>query len=498
VIRRASVADAAVVVGSLVGIALRVWILQSRSGALDGDEAVWGLMARHFQHGHLTTFFWGQSYGGTEETLLTVPVLWLFGSSATAIRVVPMVLWAIAAVLVWRVGRRTIGDPRARIAATLFWTGSAFFVWKSTRAHGFYGSGLVLALTAVLLALRLRERDSRIEYALLGLVVGLGWWATPQTAILVLPAVLWLVAGRPAALRGAVVALPMFVLGSLPWWVFNLRHGFASLQPSADATSKPAHLHNLFSATLPTALGLRSPWSLAWFPATLVGAGLYAVLFAAFVYVLVQRPRGSGVWLLTVLIFPVLYTVSSYTWLNNEPRYLTLVFPALALLVALGATTPLRSVAIVAASIALAAAGLARIDNRNLAAPQADGVTVPSDFRPLLAQLSADRIDHVYANYWLAFPIAFESRERVVDATVADLSAQRYRVAGGRVLPIPGTSAGSEGRFPEYNRLVAASPRVAHVFVAGAQGEGRVRALFLSNRYRLQRAGGFDVYVPPV
>ena len=292
--RRAPLVDAVVLGGIAAGLALRLWVLRSTAGALDADEAVWGLMARHFEHGHVTTFFWGQSYGGTEETLLTVPVLWLFGSSATAIRVVPMALWAVASILVWRIGARTIGEARGRVAAVLFWTGSAYFVWKSTRAHGFYGSGLALGLAVMLLTLRLRDRDSRLDYIALGAAAGLGWWATPQTAILVLPALVWLVAHRRGALRGAALAVPAFIVTSLPWWVFNIRHDWASLRPSADATTKLAHLHNLFSATLPTALGVRVPWSLAWLPDQAFGAGLYAVLLAAFAYLLIRRPAGTG------------------------------------------------------------------------------------------------------------------------------------------------------------------------------------------------------------
>ena len=210
------------------------------------------------------------------------------------LRVVPIVLWALAALLMWRIGRRLLGETRGLVAATLFWTWSPYFIWKSTRAHGFYGSGLVLGLGAVLLAVRLADRASRLDFALLGLALGLGWWATPQTAILGLPAVLWLIWRRPAALRGIVLAAPAFVLGSLPWWVFNIRHDWISLRPSVDATSKFAHLHNLFSATLPTALGLRLPSSLAWQPTVAVAAPVYGLVLAGFVYLLWRRPLGSA------------------------------------------------------------------------------------------------------------------------------------------------------------------------------------------------------------
>src|SRR5438034_11238272 len=79
------------------------------------------LMARHALHGQFTTFLWGTAYGGSQEALLAAPIFAIFGSSVAALRVVPLVLDLIAVVLVWRVGRRTIGERPAVIAAALYW-----------------------------------------------------------------------------------------------------------------------------------------------------------------------------------------------------------------------------------------------------------------------------------------------------------------------------------------------------------------------------------------
>ena len=482
---------------AVAGVLLRWWFLESSQGALDSDEAVWGLMARHLQHGEFPTFFWAQSYGGTIEVILTVPVFWVFGSSTAALRVVPMVLWAVAAVLVWLVGRRILGEWRARVAAVLFWTWSPYFVWKSTRAHGFYGAGLVLGLTAVLLAQRLRERSSRLEAAALGLVVGLGWWETPQTAILTAPAVVWLVLGRREILRFAPPALATFALGSLPWWVYNVRHDWASLRPSVDATSRPEHLHNLLSATLPTALGLRLPVELSWFPDTPLGVAAYGALLLGFVYLLVGRPRGLGLVLLTALVFPLFYAASTFTWLNTEPRYLAFAYPVLALLVAYAARPGAAAVAIVVAAVALSVGGAAAMVHRNLMAQHVDGVAVPAHFGPLIETLEQRGVNRVYASYWLAHRITFESRERIVAATVAELSGQRYRVTAGRVVPVPGKTNRSEGRYPRFNRLVARSRDAAHVFLAGAPLDTGLRRLFAREHYRLVAVQAFRVYLPP-
>ena len=140
------------------GIALRVWTYRSAIGIPDSDEAVVGLMVRHMIHGEFTTFFWGQSYGGSQEALLTVPGFLVFGSGWLALRIVPIVLSAVAALLVWRVGRRTIGEPAASVAAAVFWIWPPFVIYKLTHQWDFYASDVVYCALFLLLALRVVER----------------------------------------------------------------------------------------------------------------------------------------------------------------------------------------------------------------------------------------------------------------------------------------------------------------------------------------------------
>jgi MFS family permease len=471
------------------GVALRVFFLASSLGSLDSDEAVWGLMAQHTLHGHLAVFYWGQHYGGTQETFLTALGFAVFGSSTLALKIVPTVLWAVAAVLVWRVGLRTLGGRAAAFAAGLFWVWPTFSVFKSTRAHGFYGVGLVLGLATLLLALRLRERDSRVDYALLGLVLGLGWWATPQFAILALPALLWLVWRRPRALRYAWLVALTSVIGALPWLVDNLQHGWASLHFVRDETSNVGHLHNLAVATLPTGLGFRLPYSLAWLPDVWVGGVAYVALLAGFGWLLVCRRDRLEPLLLAGLIFPLLYVSSPYTWLNTEPRYLTLMMPVFALLLAAAATSPARAAAVFAVALAFSVAGAIEMQRHNLAAAHADGGVVPVSVQPVLRILRAHHVDRVYASYWVAYRITFESKERIISAKTGQ---DHYEVRHGELVPIDA----EQGRYPAYNRIVQRSRGAADVFVDGGSVEPRLREDFLALGYRRIVTGGWIVYLP--
>ena len=477
------------------GIALRIWIFDSRSGALDSDEAVFGLMAKHIvEHGITPVFFWGQAYGGTQETFVSAALFWIFGVGTIALRFSPLLFWAAAAVLLWRIGIRVLDRNRALLAAGLFWTTSAYFVWKSTRAHGFYGSGTAFGLWAILAVLRIidAEKPSRLDYASLGLAVGLGWWATPQIAILAAPAVLWLLWVQ-RSLRGAEIAVPAFFVGSAPWWIYNATHHWASFVYPADEQSKLGHLHNLASAVLPMALGLRIPSTVTWYPVAAVGLVLYLLAIGYLIWLVIRRPHGLEIFLLALLLFPVFYTFSPYAWLASEPRYMTLLSPVLALLFVYPLRTAARAATLFAVAIALAFGSFARIDDQNVLAFHSDDIIVPADFGPVIAELERLNIHHLYADYWLAYRIDFESKERIIAAT----GPPHYRLVNGRVRPIPSLDPGSVGRYRPYRTAVDASRDAALVFAHGSQLEAKTRPLLRRAGYRHVLVHGIDIWAAP-
>ncbi len=464
----------ALAAGALLGgIALRVWVLSSSLGALESDEAITGLMARRALHGDLTLVYWLSNYGGTQESLLTAGVFAVTGSSTLVLKLVPLALFAVATALVWRVGRRTVGEPAARAAALLYWIWPAYLVWWTVKARAYYAFGTVCGLAVLLLALRLRERDSRLDAAGLGLALGLGWWATPEVLIYALPAVAWLAWRRPAALRLAWIAAPAAVLGALPWLAWNARNGWLSLHLGAvagEGSTYGGRLVDLFRIVLPTWLGLRVPFSLHWLLGPVVGSALLALALAGFVLLVLRRSSGLEPLLLVAGAFPFLYAASSFAYYVDEPRYLVLFGPGPALLLGRMLARPPVAAAGLVAALALSVVGLARMQRDGLYEPRAPDVRVPADISPLLTTLERERIDRVLANYWLAYRISFESRERILATSTGFV---RDQVA---------------------DRIVRSSPSPARVFLAGSVAERRARAGLRG--YRRIASGSFVVYAP--
>lgn len=468
------------------GVAARVFLLRSGLGALSSDEAVVGLMAEHVLRGEHPTFYWGQSYGGTLEVYLVAGVFKVFGASTLALKLVPIALWAVASILVWRIAGRFVDGSRARLAGALFWAIPVYSVWKSEHEDGFYGVSIVCSALILLIALRLAARSSVVEFALLGFVIGLGWWSNPLILIVAVPSMMWLFL-RHGLSRRALALAPGLALGAMPWLFANVGRGWPSLHPRTDNSPWFDRLHALVSATLPSALGLRVPYSLLWLPGIAIGAVLYAAVLVAFGRLVLRRRRELGLLLLACVTLPPIY-VAAQSSLHTEPRYLVLLFPVITLLFVVGPQRNATTFAIAAGALGLSVGGLVVMASQDAARPEVGGVLVPARFGGLVSVLQADGVSRLYADYWVAFRLTFESHESIIAAPSAQVG---YRIANRTALP----NDESEGRWPPYTRAVRAAPEAAHVFIAGDERESVARPVLLHAGYRCVRAAGFDVYL---
>ena len=398
----------------VIGIALRVWAYTSVIGIADGDEGVVGLTARHILDGQFPTFIWGLKYGGIQECLLAAPLFWIFGSSWFLLRLVPMALWAGAAFLIWRVGKRTIGEPGATVAAALYWVWPPYLFYQLEHEHGYYGSDVFYCALFLLLALRVVEQPSTRRVGLFGLALGLGFWQSSQLAPVMLPVIVWTVWRQPKSLRKLWVALPLAVLGALPWLLWNATHGWASLSLSYPAHSTYLHrLRIFYSPLLPMTMGIRQYWTQSRIlPAPLTYLVLL-LLFGLFVYGAIRtRKRDVSLIYFVAFVFPFVYAISEWTIESSDPRYLVVFTPLLPLLLSQLATTRLRGSLLIALGVATTVVVLHHAMVLQAAPPK----DPPRNFGPLIAALDRLDVHYVYSTHWVVYRLAFETRERVIGA----------------------------------------------------------------------------------
>jgi 4-amino-4-deoxy-L-arabinose transferase-like glycosyltransferase len=420
----------------LIGLGLRIWVVRSPLGPIDSDEAVGGLIALHFLDGDWTTFFWGQHYGGTIEALFTAPIFALLGTGPATLKIVPIAMYGLAALLTWRIGRRTVGPSAAIIAAFLLWIGSGPLVLLSTKARMFYGATLVITCTVMLLCLRLAARRSRSDMAVLGFAAGLGLWAHPSVFYASVPIVVWLFVTRPGRLRDAPLAIPMAVLGAAPWLLYNVRNDWVGLQntPLPIDTSYPERFVNYFRELVPRLLGLRTYWG-EWVLGRL-GAVIFLVAVSLLIMVTLQyiRRRGGPLTplLMIVWIYPVIFAIPEPSFYVNEPRYGFFVAPAIALLAAAGLTRATRRPSLQFAAVlgvaALSAISLAVIMNFAKAHPGHWDLSPPR-LTVLADSLEARGIHKVTSEYWLAYALTFESDEDIIANPPSHVRYPPYRDA---------------------------------------------------------------------
>jgi hypothetical protein len=492
---------AAVALTGAAGTALRVWAYRAELGTPNSDEAIVGLMIRHvIHHGQLTTFYWGQPYGGSQEALLTVPLFLVAGSSWLALRMAPIVLSAVASLVIWRVGRRTIGEPAAATAAALFWIWPTFNLYQLTHQYDFYASDVVYCGLILLLALRVVERPDRIRVGVFGLVLGLAFWQTAQIVPVAAPVIGWTIWKQPRSLRHIWVAAPLAVVGALPWIIWNAEHGWESLarQPYGDYVRS---LRLLASPSLPMMIGLRAPFSTELLVPAALTYLIYVAFAALFAYGAIKTRRSDASILYVVAAaFPFVYATSPKTILAlGIPRYITVLTPVLALLFAQMATTYARAAAILALACVVSVVTLHRMDawfrgvpsptsNARGLGPRHATQWVPRDLSRLTSALDDLGLRHVYADYWLAYRLDFDTHERIVA-----VESRFFGVTFDHGQAVP--SAGPDVRYPPYESAVR-SARHGFVFYRQIVDSIPIVSALARHGYRRHAVGSFVIYAP--
>jgi hypothetical protein len=151
-----------------------------------------------------------------------------------------------------------------------------------------------------------------------------------------------------------------------------------------------------------------------------------------------------------------MYLASSFAYYAAAPKYLVILSPVLALVLG-RLVRRVPGLALVAA-VVLSFVGVRAIEDTGMYAARVPNVLVPKDISPLIETLERERAERVFADYWLAYRITFESDERII-ATSTEFV-----------------------RYAPHDRLVRGSPDPAYAFVRGSTDE-------LEERRRLERLG---------
>jgi 4-amino-4-deoxy-L-arabinose transferase-like glycosyltransferase len=465
----------------LAGVALRLWLLTGPLGEVEADESVVGLMALHILQGERPVFYWGQPYLGSLEAYLVAAVFAVFGPSNIALKSVPGLVFLGFVLLIYYGARHDFGSSTALGTALYLALPPAFLAFWSLKARGGYVELLLLGHGLwLLVGWAGRSRGGLTgKVALSGLAAGALIWTHVLGLVYLLPASLYLLfrVGRRLLglpLLGGLVGL---LVGLSPALFYNAEHqGETWTALSAGGSTEQTVRENLATfATvgLPVMAGLgqatSSPILFAedW-PHRLASRRWTApLLLVALLFLLLPAvPLGPDDWrralrteqvtrlggLALLVLVPLVASLGRFGELIAEPRYALPLYGALPLLMYAGCRLNRRasgvSAVLLGSAIALNLSSLLTADPR-LNLPTTAAGSTAANRAELIDELERSGTSELYADYWLAYPLMFESGERLMAAV----------------------SSGGYNRFAPYTYYVTESADPAFVFIAGSREE---------------------------
>lgn len=486
---------------------VRLDFLFASNWVIDSDEAIVGLMAKHILEGAtIPVFYYGQHYMGSFEALVVALLSSLFGLSNITLKLAPLIFSLLMVPTMYSLGKSIGGNIAGRVAALLWaFPPSPLVIWSGMARGGFIEVlWLGAVATAMTLAWLRAPQKSSHSVLIVGVVLGFGWWVNNQIIYFAAPIAAFMgfhlfhekVDKLPKMFRTATLGVSGFLIGSLPFWLYNIQNSFASfgILGRARLSDIPDHMLGLLSTALPMLFGAKRFWHQNdVFPAATIvvlvlylalALGIIALRVPALIQLLrlrVDSQRPVEIFIMILLVAFAAFTFSSFGHLFTAPRYLLPIYVPVFVLVGfvvsalwrlnrgLANFLPLLLLSISAASCYL---GGRAIPGQPFVA---SGQRVATDHTELINWLSGRGYALVKTNYWIGYRLAFETQERI-----------RFGIF----------KEPTQTRIPEYESFGESLPieKVPYVVVPAQADTLRIALKLLGFSFEEQRLSDYVVF----
>ncbi len=431
-----------------IALVLRLDFLIPKNFIIDADEAIVGLMAKHIIEGaKVPIFYYGQHYMGSLEPLLAAFSFLILGISNIALKAVPLFFSLILLPILYLIGLEIGSRRTARIISILAAIPPApLIVWSAKARGGFIELIVIGALSLFFTCRWLKSEPSQLKLtAVIGLLLGLGWWVNNQIVFFIFP-IGYAFLGRLLqqdhnykwrlyqTLRHFLTGLLAFVIGGLPFWIYNINNSFVSFSifNQAEGSDIYKHLTGLCHTALPIILGAKRFWT--WhdsYPfSTIIVAVFYLMLLSviicqrrreivSFIFLRPTQQQPVELFLAFLLSTFAVFSLSSFGYLVEAPRYLLPAYIgifvlggyAIDLLFKRGMIIGLLSFC----SILLINLSSAYLNGRAIPGEPFvfNGERVAIDHSELISWLKDNNHQWIRTNYWIGYRLAFETKEAV-------------------------------------------------------------------------------------
>ena len=492
-----------VLIGLILILALiyRLDFLAASNFVIDADEGIVGLMAKHISEGReIPTFYYGQAYMGSLEPILVSGLFGIWGPSSALLKAIPLVFSLIFIVIVYALGDRLAGRLAGTIAAIYLAVPPLALLEWSTKARGGFIELICIGALALLCTAKWLG-DPRAPKSLTivtALLLGLGWWVNNQIIFFALPIGLYFLLrlirlGLWPLLAHFSLGVSAFFVGGLPFWIYNIKHNFASfgMFNFAEGDKIGSQFAGLWNYSLPILLGGMRFWQakdLFKYSSTLT---LILLVFVLLVVLYSRRAELAELFrarvdrqdplLILVLFFLVTCLVFALSWfgfLYEAPRYLLPLYAAFPILLGF-ALSKFRWIWLRTLVFVL-------VIGLNLGSFYKGGRAIPGepivyaaervarDHTELINFLDQHGIRWIETNYWIGYRLAFETDERIrflIFGKPTQTRIEEYREEGHKL---------DDGRMPL-------------VLVPGQAPAIERSLIVLGVRYKKSNVGGYVV-----
>ncbi|TEU01108.1 MAG: hypothetical protein E3J30_01300 [Anaerolineales bacterium] len=499
-----------------LAVIVKVGLLSIGAFPFNSDEAIVGLMARHILEGNWPVFYYGQAYMGSLDATLVALGFMLFGSEIFVIRTVQILLYLGTILLTVNLSARIFRSHIAGLVSGLLLAVPTVNVTLYTTVSlGGYGEALFIGALLLLLAIQIDETpDNTLHYLLWGFFSGLGIWAFSLTIAYILPTSFIVVRGLIKSRRsrwwvqGALIFLAG-IIGALPLIIWACENGvsilFQEFFGSAIAVNAGSdilstlvkHIQHLFLFGITVTLGFRPPWTTE--PIALLLVPL-ALIFWLLVFIQIFRrlrdesSHRASYWMIAGVMGAVIL-VFVLTPFGSDPsgRYFLPIYVTLAIFAGdFFAQPAFRINAPFRALILAIIVAFNLWSNLEAAAQYPPGITTQFD--------AVTRVDHRfddqlvdflskhgetrgYSNYWVSYPLAFQSDEELIYIPRLPYHLDfRY--------------TDRDDRYEPYQVTVEGSDRVAYITTFHPALDGNIRASFreLGVGWDEEKIGDYQIF----
>jgi len=426
----------------------RFLLLSINAFPFNSDEAIVGLMAKHILGGENFIYFYGQSYMGSLDAYLVALGFLLFGVKVWVIRFVQIFLYGLVIFFSYLFVDLSFQNKKIAFISSLFLVFPAVnVVLYTTVSLGGYGEALLLGVISFYIAALIsRDLNNNKEtyhayFGLLGFILGLGLYVNPISLTMVIPAMLYVtwkikksIGSKKRLYIHLIYLIIFFMLGSaLFWYSLLLTNGPSVIQEiggSAVAVERESyfqrtisHIYSLILFGPTVILGLRPPWGVNFIGKLFIPVVILYWILMIYLFLKRKKYQSNQVPIFVALIGIIILVAGGFIFtsfgIDPSGRYfLPIVF---SLSVFSGyAIIKLKNKAIYALAIITI---IFQVYGSWISGIREPFITTQF-YSP--AQVEHSKIDDLqkfligeeeyygFSNYWISYPLAFVSAEKII------------------------------------------------------------------------------------